>query len=798
MIILHDATSGAVRVRFFAWGALMLVLLAAFAFHVMPHLRVETDVLALLPQTQRERALDEALETFSAKLARKQIFLVGSADPVDAKLAAAAFARELRASQAFDHVQLEADEALRQRADVYIAHRAFLLAPEDAQALADGETDRLANRALRAAYTPSGLMQALGVAEDPLGLTSNFLRLQMQATGHVRLDDSMLIAQGDGRSWVLVLSESAGSPFASAVQARVLPAIAQARSAAQRAVPAGIEILASGAIQHAAAAADRASHEIATFGTIESVAVIVLLLVIFGALRPLLLGLATLSLAVVAAFTVVHYVFGEVHLLAVVFGSSLIGSVIDYSIHFFADRFRDPTRWTPLDALRHVGPAILLGLVTTLIGYAVLAVVPFPGLKQIAVFCMVGLVVGCGCVLCLYPVLAHTRRQRLPKLGARIGTAIDGLLLRWRWTVPKLAILVAALALVLSGLLRLDIRDDVRTLQQSPPALVASEQRVRELLGSGIETRFFLVSGDSAQAVLSAEQRLTEALDGLVREGAIASYRSITRAVPPVERQRSNNTLLAERVYAPGALLDRVMGSLGFPAEAVERRRQEFATGAGPLAVEEWLASPASTGLRDLWLGKVGSRYATVVTLGGIDDVSALAAVALPDVQLIDRVAETTATLGRYRHAMTLLLVLVYAVAGIVLTVRFGWRAAPRMLLPSILATLVTLGLFGWLGVAMNLFTLLALWLVLGLGIDYGIFLRHGRESRPTAILSVTLSACTTLIAFGLLALSATPFIRSIGLTLLCAISLSWLFVLFSCLTSFGPHRTRQEEPVHG
>ena len=31
---------------------------------------------------------------------------------------------------------------------------------------------------------------------------------------------------------------------------------------------------------------------------------------------------------------------GQVHLLTLVFGSSLIGSVIDYSIHFLADRFR--------------------------------------------------------------------------------------------------------------------------------------------------------------------------------------------------------------------------------------------------------------------------------------------------------------------------------------------------------------------------------------------------------------------------------------------------------------------------
>jgi predicted exporter len=247
--------------------------------------------------------------------------------------------------------------------------------------------------------------------------------------------------------------------------------------------------------------------------------------------------------------------------------------------------------------------------------------------------------------------------------------------------------------------------------------------------------------------------------------------------------------LLEEQVYAPGALLDRVMTTLGFEPQAIERRRAEFEAADAPLTVDEWLASPASQGARHLWLGEVGSRFATVVTLGGITNVESLNQLQLPGVRLIDRIAQTTETLSRYRYAMTLLLVAVYAVAALILLLRFGRRDAARMLLPSVAATLTTVGIFGWLGVPFNLFTLLALWLVLGLGIDYGIFLRHGRAHRVTAILSVTLSACTTLIAFGLLALSATPFIRSIGLTLLFAITLSWLFALLACMT---------EKEIHG
>ena len=226
------------------------------------------------------------------------------------------------------------------------------------------------------------------------------------------------------------------------------------------------------------------------------------------------------------------------------------------------------------------------------------------------------------------------------------------------------------------------------------------------------------------------------------------------------------------------------MTALGFTAAAIDQRRAEFAAARAPMSLEDWLASPASQGSRHLWLGKVGTGHASIVTLGGINQVDALEDLASDEVRLIDRVAETSQILKQYRRVMTWLLVAIYCVAALVLLLRFGWRDVPRMLLPSVLATLCTLGLFGWWVLPFNLFTLLALWLVLGLGIDYGIFLRHGREHRPTAILSVTLSACTTLIAFGLLAFSATPFIRSIGSTLLVAITLSWAFVLLSCLTS--------------
>ena len=375
---------GSLRMRFIGWSVFILAVLAVFAFRVVPDPRVETDILALLPQEQTDRALDTPLEEFSAMLARKQIFLVGSDSLDDAKLAAAAFAKTLETSEVFSSVQWQLDIDLAQRTAIYLSHRAFLLSPRDQQTLEAGETTPIVKRAQRVAFTPVGFMQPLGLADDPLGFTNDFLRSTADLTGNTRVDGDVLVAERDGRQFVLVITEIKGHPFATATQQRVMPAIAHARQAAKEATTARVEIVGSGSIQHASAAAERAAHEVTSFGTIESIAVVLLLLLVFGSMRPLILGLVTLALAIVAAYTAVHLVFGKVHILALVFGSSLIGSVIDYSIHFFADRFRDPAQWTPAAALPHVGPAILLGLTTTLVGYLVLAAVPFPGLEQIA------------------------------------------------------------------------------------------------------------------------------------------------------------------------------------------------------------------------------------------------------------------------------------------------------------------------------------------------------------------------------------------------------------------------------
>ena len=77
----------------------------------------------------------------------------------------------------------------------------------------------------------------------------------------------------------------------------------------------------------------------------DLVAVLALVVGVFRSLRQLLLALFTIGTGVAAAAATTLAVFGEIHILTLVFGASLIGISIDYALHFLCDAYRGPA-WT--------------------------------------------------------------------------------------------------------------------------------------------------------------------------------------------------------------------------------------------------------------------------------------------------------------------------------------------------------------------------------------------------------------------------------------------------------------------
>jgi predicted exporter len=85
---------------------------------------------------------------------------------------------------------------------------------------------------------------------------------------------------------------------------------------------------------------------------------------------------------------------------------------------------------------------------------------------------------------------------------------------------------------------------------------------------------------------------------------------------------------------------------------------------------------------------------------------------------------------------------------------------------------------------------------VLGIGLDAGIFSTEHPDD-PAAWLAISLSCASSLLAFGLLAFSATPALHFLGTTCLTGLTASWLLVPFS-RGPRRPHLAHKEHVSHG
>ena len=156
----------------------------------------------------------------------------------------------------------------------------------------------------------------------------------------------------------------------------------------------------------------------------------------------------------------------------------------------------------------------------------------------------------------------------------------------------------------------------------------------------------------------------------------------------------------------------------------------------------------------------------------------------LSGVTFVDKAGSVSQRFGEYRQFGAQWLPLAFLLVYGVLCLRYGLRQAGWMLLPTLLAMMLSLSAFGYLGIPLTLFNLMALMLVLGVGVNYSVFLREGGVHAAATLAGVVLSAGTTLLSFGLLAFSSLPALSGFGLTLLlgigCASLLAPMVLVFT------------------
>ena len=770
----------ALKARFSTWLILLLLVLVGLLVKMLGSgLALNTNMLALLPGAGHQPGVQQAVERFSTYMGNRVIFLVGNASGSKARAAAAQFRQQLADSKHFQSLSQGVSNTEQQAwGKFYFPYRLQLLTRNQRQQLEKGNSAAIRDAALMKLYSPTGGTTAL-LQQDPFFLFQDYLASRPQPASRVSLVNGELMARHNERWYVLQTATLKQNSFSIEAQQQAIQTIKQAEQTIKDQYP-HTRVRKTGMLFYAHAGTEQARGDIATIGIGSIIGIILLILLTFRSLRPLLLILFSSLCGFVTAVVVTSVVFDELYLFTMAFGASLIGISVDYAFFYYADRLLGGPDWQAQRGLARIIPGTGLGLLNVVLAYVIMAFTPFPGLKQLAVFAISGLGMAWLTVICAFPCLLTPGTATSTPLLLRATSGY----LAWcrrcpRWILGVISLIVAIIAS--SGMLLLHPDDNVRILEKMPTRLKQNEQAIKTIIGNHTGHSFFVVSAPSRNTLLTREQHIRQALQqhfpgNQERPIAVSDY------VPPLQVQQRNYQLVQQQLIKHTLLP--YLQKIGLSAEKARSVHDKLAQMPfRALTVEDWLHSPVSQSLRFLWLGPEHGRYYSIMLLpehlahAGLRDIAGKHS----GVTFINRAEEVSAVFQHYRVVLSWLLGLMLCVLFVFFSLRYGLKKAVLYSLPPLAAELLALAATGLAGFPLTLFTILALILVLGLGVDYVLFFAESRSSYQATMLAVTLSALTTLLSFGLLALSQTPVIHFFGLSV--TIGIASAFILAPMVT---------------
>ena len=753
-----------------AWLAIVVAAAGFLTWQFYRGLPLDTDLMALLPREGQESAAQKARDAVSRTLTRRILVLVGHASRAQARTAALSMSDALDATGLIEPNPASEGQGLRKLGELYFPHRAGLLAEADRGLLEAGRGAELAKRALGQAFGVGGTGESLIAHGDPFLLLPSFLTQLPLPMPRLAWDDGLLSVNDGGRTWVLLVRSLAREPFALDVQEKLTAAYSEKAATLQAADP-GIEIHRTGAVFFAEAGARTALGEASTLGALELGGTILLILAVFRRLGPLLhnvlAGFVGAGIGLVSCLVL----FGEVHVFALLFGTSLLGVVVDYGLHYSSTEF-EPDAGTPSQRLASIMPGLLLSLVTTLIGYVALTLAPLHGLLQIAVFSVFGLAAAFATVVLWFPILDRGRKTRAAGWVLHAARLPFDFWEAGRWRLLRQGLLCVGVIIALVGLARIETSDDVRGMQALAPHLVREQEVIFAVTGARAGSEFLLVESGDDETALRRQEAVRPILADLRAQGAIAGALLPAEFVPSAQRQRENR-LLVERELNP--LRTAHYAALGLSGA----RLTEGPSKATPLTLDAAVHSGALDPLRDLVVAP-GVHIGLVQGLSRPDLVrDALGHVA--GVRLVEATSEINALFAKYRQRTVILIAASAALMLIPFAFRYGWVGALWVMLPPVSSLILTPAILSLVGMPFNFFHAMALVLVLAIAVDYSVFCAESRvDSRATTMVAILLAATVTLLSFGLLVFCSAPAISSFGAGMLIGITLAFALAPFA------------------
>ncbi len=739
------------------------------------------------PTVEQQMLMDQLKDGLASRL-----ILVGieEADPVTRATISKTIAQKLRNHSGFVTVN-NGEDVTTERDQKYLFNHRYLLSPAvtSARFTVDGLREAISD-SIDQISSPAGLLLKSLLPHDPTGEMLQLLD-QMNSDKRPSLVEGAW-ASRDGKTALLLLQTRALGSDTDA-QKIAMQSIEQAFNEAQRDQVQQAKLRMTGPGVFSVVARDTIKTQVRVIFIISSILIAILLLAVYRSATALLLGFLPVLTGILAGIASVSLGFGVVHGITLGFGTALIGEAVDYSIYLFMLSERNNATNQDLDQnqqrkqwVANVWPTVRLGVLTSVFGFAALLMSGFPGLAQLGLYSVTGLIAAAAMTRFVLPHLlpANFKIADVMRPGARLA-ALAAQAPRLRWFAIGL--------LLISGVVVYQHHDNLwnNELSALSPVSVADQQldaRLRAGMGAPDVRYVVVVSGDSQESVLQHAEQVSQSLSGLVEKGALQSFDTASHYLPSVALQKARLAALPDAATLQSnltaALKDLpVQGKVFQPFLAdIEAARQQ------PLLDRKALAGTSMSMAVDAMLLQQGNRWTALMPLTAVEGQNIDAKMVqahlreVPNALFVDMKMESNKLYATYMHE-AIMLSLVGVIAILVLL--FGvLRSIPRVvaivipLAAAVLTVTAGLALFGQQLIILHLIGML---LIVAIGSNYALFFNPPAEQAGAPISARTYAALlfanvATVLGFGLLAFSTVPVLQAMGLTVAPGVILALAF----------------------
>ena len=729
------------------WLIVHLSIILLFLFRFNYRAKIETNFLSIAPKFEESGHFQNSIETFFLQNSSEIKILIESYDFDKAKNSAIEIENYIK--QNFENVAVNLysknyDDIL----ETIIKYKYQLISKEIREALLNNQASRVAEEGIANFYSPFFIPIVDNIEDDPFFVLNSKLIELLKNNNNIETRDGISFINYEGKFNVLLKMDIDKKIDSMIFFDRLTELLRKMENDEE------IKIYISGVPIHAYYSQKSAQKEITIISAVSLIFICLIFLFIFKSVKPYIISMISIAVSSATSFFLLSILLDSIHIFTFVFGTSLIGVSLDYSIHFITEWYNEKDK---KEVLRKILPSMSLSFMTTIASYFALSLTSLSLLKQTALFSIFGLASSFLTVIIIYPIIFKNdnrflRENILNKTKNILAGYVDFLNIKF---VLFLTIFVILISII--NIPKLKVNFSSNQLYNPPDFLTYNETEIYKRLNSSLSRNIIISRGNSLNEALENEETL---------ENYFTNYRALSKIFYSKSRQRENIKLVEDNLMP---LLKKQTEDLGFDNEIYNKIKSEFKNVKNEFLNIEDLTESMDE-LKKL-IVKNNGKYFIISTT----DETETKIIENENIKIFNINFEINEALDKTARTAIKTALIAYIIIFFFMIIFLSKKHAIAIMIIQIISILVNLSVHSIFNFSVNIFSVFALILSIGISIDYCIFFSKSKAKKEVTFLSIFLAMITTALSFGTLSFSGFIPVKSFGLFLFIGILVTFL-----------------------